>query len=181
LSKVAEHHKAIAPKSLGLFIVTCSTSRFKQVQADKSPEDTSGDIIERLAIAAGHYVVGRKLVSDSKTVIQRTAKQALASRNANALILTGGTGLSLRDVTIESITPLITKQIPGFGELFRKLSFDKIGAAAMMSRAFAGLAKDKAVFCLPGSPDAVRTAMEELILPELSHIIGVAREDLRLS
>jgi molybdenum cofactor biosynthesis protein B len=176
LSQVAEHHKAIAPKSLGVFILTCSTSKFKQAEAGESPEDSSGDIIERLAKAAGHRVVGRKLVPDSKKIIQRTAKQAFGSRNVNVLIITGGTGLSPRDITIESIASLITKQIPGFGELFRKLSYDKIGSAAMMSRALAGLVKEKAVFCLPGSPDAVQTAMEQLILPELGHVIKVARE-----
>jgi molybdenum cofactor biosynthesis protein B len=91
-------------------------------------------------------------------------------------VITGGTGLSPTDITIESVASLITKQIPGFGELFRKLSFDKIGSAAMMSRALAGLVKEKAGFCLPGSPDPAQTAMEQLILPELGHLIKVAKE-----
>jgi len=176
MSKVPELHKASAPQLLGLFIVTCSTSKFKQLKAGQQPDDASGDIIERLAVNAGHRIEGRKLISDSKPMIRKTAKQALSTRKVDALIITGGTGLSPRDVTIDSITPLLDKEVPGFGELFRKLSFETIGSAAMLSCAVAGLAKGKAVFCLPGSPDAVETAMEKLILPELGHVIRVARE-----
>lgn len=174
--KVPELHKASAPKSLGIFIVTCSTSKFFQMKEGQKPDDASGDIIERLAVNTGHQIEGRKLISDSKTMIRKTAKQALSSRKVDALIITGGTGLSPRDVTIDSIAPLVDKEIPGFGELFRKLSFDSIGSPAMLSRAAAGLARGKAVFCLPGSPDAVQTAMEKLILPELGHVLRVARE-----
>ena len=176
MSEVAEHHKAAAPRSLGLYILTCSTSRFRQREAGEHPEDRSGDIIEQLATSAGHRIEGRTLVTDSKTMISKIARRAFSSKQVDVLIVTGGTGLSSRDVTIESIRPFITKEIPGFGELFRKFSFDEIGSAAMLSRAVAGLVKDKVVFCLPGSPDAVQTAMQELILPELGHIIGIARE-----
>jgi len=106
----------------------------------------------------------------------KAARRALASKSVDALIITGGTGLSPSDITIETITPLMTREIPGFGELFRKVSFDKIGSAAMLSRAVAGLVKNKVVFCLPGSPDAVQTAMEQLILPELGHVLRIARQ-----
>jgi molybdenum cofactor biosynthesis protein B len=176
LSRVSELHKLASPKSIGLYIVTCSTSRFYKIQAGGNADDISGDIIEQLAINAGHRIEGRKLIPDSKTMIRKTAKEALASKNVDALIITGGTGLSPSDLTIETIAPLITKETPGFGELFRKVSFDKIGSAAILSRAVAGLVKNKAVFCLPGSPDAVQTAMEQLILPELGHVIKIARE-----
>lgn len=176
MSQVAEHHKATALRSLGLFILTCSTSRFRQREAGENPEDRSGDIIERLATSAGHRIEGRTLVTDSKTMISKAARRAFSFKKVDVLIITGGTGVSPRDVTIESISPFITKEIPGFGELFRKVSFDKIGSAAILSRAVAGLVKDKAVFCLPGSPDAVQTAMKELILPELGHVVRVARE-----
>lgn len=176
MSKVAELHKASAPKSLGIFIVTCSTSKFNQLRAGEKTDDVSGDIIERFVKDAGHRVEGRTLISDSETMIRKTAKRALAAKNVDALIITGGTGLSPRDVTIESVAPLIEKEVPGFGELFRKLSFERIGSAAMLSRASAGLANGKAVFCLPGSPDAVQTALERLIVPELGHIAKVSRE-----
>lgn len=176
MSKVHELHKSFAPSSVGVFIITCSSSRFAELKQGRNPEDESGDAIERLARGAGHVVIGRKLVSDSKSMITRTAKQALSSRKVDALIITGGTGLSPRDVTVESISPLVERTMPGFGELFRKISFDSIGSAALLSRAFAGTTKGKAIFCLPGSPDAVQTAMEKLVLPELGHIIKVSRQ-----
>jgi molybdenum cofactor biosynthesis protein B len=108
-------------------------------------------------------------------MIRTAMRAALANRNVDVLIVTGGTGLSNTDVTFESISPLLDREIPGFGEIFRRVSYDEIGSAAMMSRAFAGTAGAKAVFCLPGSPNGVKTAMEKLILPELGHIIGLTR------
>jgi molybdenum cofactor biosynthesis protein B len=108
-------------------------------------------------------------------MIRKAARNAFSNRDVDALIITGGTGLSSTDVTFEAISPLVDREIPGFGEIFRKISFDEIGSAAIMSRAFAGTVKGKAVFCLPGSPNGVRTAMEKLILPELGHIVGLAR------
>lgn len=176
MSKAAENHKATSPKSLGIFIITCSTSRYKELKSGGKPEDQSGEIIERLAANAGHAIKGRLVLNDSKADIQKSARKALANEHVDALIITGGTGLSPRDVTIEAIRPIVTKEIDGFGELFRKLSYDKIGPAAMLSRAFAGLVAGKPVFCLPGSPDAVQTAMEQLILPETGHLVRVSRE-----
>jgi molybdenum cofactor biosynthesis protein B len=176
LSKVAELHKYNAPASLGIYIVTCSTSKFKQLKGGLHPDDASGDIIFKLASAANHRVQGRQLISDSKSMIRKIAKRVLSSRTVDALIITGGTGLSPRDVTVESISRFVEKEVPGFGELFRKISYDRIGSAAMLSRAFAGSAKGKLIFCLPGSPDAVQTAMEQLILPEISHMIKICRE-----
>jgi len=108
-------------------------------------------------------------------MLRRALRTALVNKNIDAVIITGGTGLSSTDVTFESISPLLDRQIPGFGETFRRISYDEIGSAAMVSRAFAGMARKKAVFCLPGSPNGVRMAMEKLILPELGHIVGLAR------
>jgi molybdenum cofactor biosynthesis protein B len=176
MTQIPDLHKATAPKSLGIYIVTCSTSKFIQRSRGENADDVSGDIIERMTIRAGHRTEGRMLISDSKPMIKKVAKKAFALKHVDALIITGGTGLSPRDVTVESISPIIEKAIPGFGELFRRLSYEKIGSAAMLSRAFAGFARGKAVFCLPGSPDAVETAMEKLILPELGHIVRVGRE-----
>ena len=98
----------------------------------------------------------------------------MADARVDVVIMTGGTGFSTTDATYESLAPTLDREIPGFGELFRKISFDEIGPAAMLSRAFAGIVKQKAVFCLPGSPNAVRTAMQRLILPELGHLVGLA-------
>jgi molybdenum cofactor biosynthesis protein B len=175
MSKVSKSHKESSPKSAGIYVLTCSTSKFKELQNKQMPDDESGDIIQRLAIEAGNTIEGRDLIADSKTMIQKALRTALGKGNVDALIITGGTGLSQTDVTYESVGPLLDRQIPGFGEIFRRISYDEIGSAAMMSRAFAGTVGSKAVFCLPGSPNGVRTAMEKLILPELGHIIGLAR------
>ncbi len=139
-------------------------------------DDKSGNIIERLALRASHQVKSRYLISDSKQMIQKHVRKALSSPEIDALIITGGTGLSPRDLTIESVSPFLQKNIPGFGELFRKISFDKIGSPAMLSRALAGSSNGKLIFCLPGSPDAVETAMTRLILPEIGHMLKVSRE-----
>jgi molybdenum cofactor biosynthesis protein B len=176
MSKVAELHKHMAPTSVGISIVTCSTSKFAEQKTRQKPDDISGDIIEKLVLQAGHRVEARRLISDSKQMVQRLVREALSSRKIDALIITGGTGLSPRDLTIESVSVLLEKEIPGFGELFRKISFDRIGSAAMLSRALAGSLKGKLIFCLPGSPDAVETAMRQLILPEIGHMLKVTRE-----
>jgi molybdenum cofactor biosynthesis protein B len=175
MSKVSKLHKESSPMSAGVFVLTCSTSKFKQLEHNEQPDDESGDIIERLSTNAGHRICGRRLISDSKPMIRGALRTVLRSRPVDVLIVTGGTGLSTTDVTFESISPMLDKDLPGFGEIFRRISYDRIGSAAMMSRAFAGIVGRKAVFCLPGSPDGVKTAMENLILPELGHIIGLAR------
>ena len=175
MSKVTKLHKKSSPTTAGVYVLTCSTSKFKQLQRRQQPDDVSGDIIERLAANAGHRIAGRRLISDSKSMIRSAMQAALANRNVDVVIVTGGTGLSHTDVTFESISPLLDREIPGFGEIFRRVSYDEIGSAAMMSRAFAGTIAAKAVFCLPGSPNGVKTAMKKLILPELGHIIGLTR------
>lgn len=176
MTRIPDLHKATAPKIIGIYIITCSTSKFNEQNRGSKPDDSSGDTIEQLAAAAGHRVNGRRLISDSRTMIQRSVRKALASKAVDAVVITGGTGLSPRDVTIESVRNIMEREIPGFGELFRKISYDEIGSAAMLSRAEAGSVNGKLVFCLPGSPDAVRTAMKELILPELGHMMRVIRE-----
>ena len=176
MSKVVDLHKTAAPKELGVYIITCSTSRSNELKSGRKTSDISGNIIERLVLNAGHRLKGRNLIPDSRSLLRKTARTALAADQVDVLIITGGTGLSPHDVTIESISPFYQKEITGFGELFRKVSFDRIGSAAMLTRASAGLSKGKVIFCLPGSPDAVETAMKELILPELGHIIKIGRE-----
>jgi molybdenum cofactor biosynthesis protein B len=109
-------------------------------------------------------------------MIEKGVRQVLMSGDVNAVVFCGGTGIAPSDVTIETVMPFMEKVLPGFGEIFRRLSFDKIGSAAVMSRAIAGVAKGKAFFCVPGSPDAVRVCFENLILPESPHIVKHARE-----
>jgi molybdenum cofactor biosynthesis protein B len=120
-------------------------------------------------------MVFRRILSDDKMMIEDGMRQVLAS-DLDAVVFCGGTGVAPSDVTIETVTLFLEKVLPGFGEIFRRLSFDKIGSAAVMSRAIAGVAKGKAFFCVPGSPDAVRVCFEKLILPESPHIVRHARE-----
>ncbi len=127
---------------------------------------------------AGHTILGRSLIPDRVSLIRTTVKRAMRS-GADAIVITGGTGIAPSDVTVEAITPLLEKEMPGFGELFRKISYESIGSAAMMSRAIAGVAKGKALFCLPGSPDGVETAVSRLVIPELGHVLAVARQGRR--
>lgn len=171
-------HKEYAPRSTSVFIITCSTSKAGQKRRGLPVEDPSGDKIESLMREAGHAILGRSLIPDRVALIRTTVKRAMRS-GADAIVITGGTGIAPSDVTVEAITPLLEKEMPGFGELFRKISYESIGSAAMMSRATAGVVKGKALFCLPGSPDGVATAVSRLVIPELGHVLAIARQGRR--
>jgi molybdenum cofactor biosynthesis protein B len=176
VSDSASKHKAEAPKALRFGVFICSTSRHRRLIRGEHVEDVSGDLIESLLKKAGHTVSFRKTIPDDRTLIEDSAQQALASADVDAIFFCGGTGITSSDVTIEAVSPLLRKTLPGFGEIFRRLSFDKIGSAAVMSRAVAGVAEGKAVFCVPGSPNAVRLCVEKLIIPEAAHIVKHTRE-----
>jgi len=176
LSETATRHKAEAPKSLNFAVITISTSRSKEFADTGRLNDPSGDLIVGALKASGHRVTLRRIVTDDKDAIQRFVLKALKSMKTDAVITTGGTGIAPRDVTVEAIQPMLEKEIPGFGELFRVISYQKIGSAAVLTRAVAGVARGKAVFCLPGSPQSVSLAVQELILPEVGHIIKHAHE-----
>lgn len=175
MSSVSQLHKSKSPTSAGVYILTCSTSKYKQLKRNERPDDESGDVIEKLSTQAGHTIVGRTLIADSISMIRHTVRSALRNGRVDVIVITGGTGLSRTDVTFEAVSPLLEKHFPGFGEIFRRVSYDEIGSAAMMSRAFGGTIGSKAIFCLPGSPNGVKTAMVSLIAPELGHIIGLVR------
>jgi len=125
---------------------------------------------------ARHTVLFRKIVSDDPTMIAEGIRDAIDRADLDVVIFCGGTGITPSDVTIETITPFLEKILPGFGEIFRRLSYDEIGSAAILSRAIAGIARGKAVFCIPGSPNAVQLCLSRLILPEAGHLIKHARE-----
>jgi molybdopterin adenylyltransferase len=164
-SPVAEH-KAHAPARVRCVVCTVSDS--------KTPEtDTSGRLIRELLTAAGHEVVSAHVVRDEPREVHAVLHQACIHPGVQAVIFTGGTGITPRDQTFEAIDALLEKRLPGFGELFRLLSYQEIGAAAMLSRAQAGIRAGRVVFSLPGSPAACRLGVERLILPELSHIAGL--------
>jgi len=160
-------HKAAGPTSVRCFVLTVSDTR-------TADTDTSGAAIADLLAAAGHAVVGRAIVKDEAEQVRETIVRQLANPDVQAIIATGGTGITSRDSTYEAIGALLQKRLDGFGELFRMLSYEQIGAAAMMSRACAGLAAGRIVISLPGSEAAVRLAMERLIVPELGHLVQQA-------
>lgn len=167
MSHAEREHKAHAPQSVSFALVTVSDSRDLY-------HDESGGLLADVAQKAGHKVARRTLVKDEPDEIRAALRDSL-STDADVVVFTGGTGVARRDVTIESIAPRFVKTLPGFGEIFRALSFQSLGSAAMASRADAGVIAGKLVFLLPGSPDACRLAMEKLILPEVGHLVGLLR------
>lgn len=175
MTDVPSKHKEHARKSAAVFVLTCSTSKAEEKRKGLPVDDPSGDIIEKLMHEAGHRITGRALIPDKIELLRTTVRKALKS-DAEAIIITGGTGIAPSDVTIEVIAPMLEKELPGFGELFRKISYDTIGSAAMMTRATAGVVGGKAIFCLPGSPDGVTTAVSKLIIAELGHVLSIASQ-----
>jgi len=165
-----KEHKHLAPKSVGLALVTVSTSRGEA-------EDRSGPVMAELVEAAGHRVVDRRLVTDGIEPIQACLAELATDDTVQAVLLSGGTGVSTQDLTLEAISPSVQAWLPGFGELLRRLSYDEIGTPAMLSRAEAAVCRlgeiqrRVLVVALPGSPNAVRTALSEVLLPELGHLI----------
>lgn len=156
-------HKAAAPRSVPCMVITCSDTR--------TPEnDTSGALIMRALKGRGHTVVSYHLVKDDPSVIRKLIKQGAKGRHVQAIIVNGGTGISRRDSTFEAIDGLLEKRLDGFGEIFRALSYQDIGSAAIMSRATAGLYKGTIVISIPGSEKAVQLALDKLILDELGHM-----------
>jgi molybdenum cofactor biosynthesis protein B len=176
MSESTKKHKATASKRLKFGIFICSTSRYDQLKRKEKTEDVSGDLIESYLKKADHAVLFRRIISDDSALIRKSAKDVLSNIEADCVIFCGGTGITPSDVTIETVTPFFEKILPGFGEIFRRVSYDEIGSAALLSRAIAGVAKGKAIFCIPGSPNAVKVCMEKLILPEGGHIVKHARE-----
>jgi molybdenum cofactor biosynthesis protein B len=176
MSESTRKHKAEAPNRLRFGIFICSTSRYGKLKRAKEVQDVSGDTIESILKTADHKVTFRKLISDDRTMIEKGVQYALDLADVNAVIFCGGTGITSTDITIETVSPFLEKILPGFGEIFRRLSFDKIGSAAVLSRAIAGVTRGKAFFCIPGSPEAVKLCLESLILPEAAHIVKHARE-----
>ena len=157
-------HRAIVLRSVSCWVLTISDT--------KTPEtDTSGALIRQLLLNAGHEVVGSTIVRDEPKDVQRVIREACGTDAVRAVIATGGTGITSRDSTYEAIEALLDKRLPGFGELFRMLSYEEVGAAAMLSRAQLGIHARRIIVSLPGSPNACRLALEKLLIPELPHLI----------
>jgi molybdenum cofactor biosynthesis protein B len=162
---VADHRKT-AVQGVRCYVLTISDTRTAET-------DTSGRAIAELLEAAGHVVAGHAILKDEPRAV-RAAVEAQVGR-VDAVITTGGTGITSRDSTYEALESLLEKRLDGFGELFRSISYGEIGSAAMMTRATAGAARGTAIFMLPGSENAVRLGMTKLIVPELGHVIRELR------
>lgn len=161
-----EEHREDAPATVRCFVLTISDTRTAE-------NDQSGDVVAETLTAMGHEISGRSLVPDDPSAVRGAI--VLATLHADAIIATGGTGITGRDNTYEAIGALLEKRLDGFGELFRMLSFQEIGAAAMLSRACAGTRQGTIVVVLPGSENAVRLAMTRLLIPELGHLVAEIR------
>ena len=160
-------HRQAAPR-----VIRCSVLTISDTRTDET--DTGGRAIVDLLTESGHEVLGKSIVPDDPERVRGTVEALLSDKTVQAIITTGGTGISSRDQTYEVINGLLDKRIDGFGELFRALSYEEVGTAAMLSRALAGTARGRIVISVPGSRNAVRLAMTKLVLPELGHLVREA-------
>lgn len=169
MSESVHKHREASPERVRVAVLTISDTR--------TPEtDTGGSAIVELMREAGHEISRREIVEDDAPRIEMILQEFLADASVDAVITTGGTGISARDTTYEVVSRLIDKKLDGFGELFRMLSYQEIGAAAILSRAVAGASGSKFVACIPGSTNAVRLAMEKLLVPEIPHVVFELRK-----
>jgi len=166
----AEGHRAAGPRSVACAVLTASDTRTES-------NDESGALARRLLEEAGHTVRFRRVVPDDPSAIRAAVAEAEGDPAIRVVIVNGGTGISPRDRTYEALVGLMQRPLPGFGELFRMLSYREVGPAAMLSRAAAGTRGRRVIFSLPGSPAAVGLALRELILPELGHLVGLLDPD----
>lgn len=161
-------HRAAGPTVLRAAVLTISDTRTAET-------DVSGKLMADMLTQAGHTVMERRVLPDEAEPLTALLRELGSRADLDLILLNGGTGIAPRDLTHEAVAGLLERTLPGFGELFRGLSYGEIGAAAMASRALAGVLGDKLVFSTPGSPGAVELAMKELILPEASHLVGQIR------
>lgn len=167
-----KEHRKKSPEIVHCAVMTISDTRNKDT-------DKSGKLLHELLERDNHKVIHYEVVPDEKNSINHMIKRFLENKKIEVIIINGGTGIAKRDVTIEAVKPLLDKEIPGFGELFRYLSYElEIGSASFLSRAIAGVANQKAIFSIPGSTGAVKLAMDKLILPELGHMVMEINKDL---
>ena len=165
----AEQHRHQGPRQVNCAVIAVSDTRTEQT-------DTGGALVVQMLEGAGHKCVARQIVPDEPSFLRALIEGLTGNGKIDAVLITGGTGIAHRDQTYETVTSLLNKPLPGYGELFRMLSYQEIGAAAMLSRATGGLCGRVVVLTMPGSPKGVRLAMESLILPELRHLVGEARK-----
>lgn len=158
------HDPSATRRHVGFAVLTVSDTRTLDT-------DVGGRLAAERVAADGHLVVARRLVPDEVEAIRAACEGLLGERRVECLVVTGGTGVAARDVTVDALLPVFERELPGFGELFRSLSFAEVGAAALLSRAAAGVAQGRPVFLLPGSPAAVDLALTRLVLPVVEHLL----------
>lgn len=164
-------HKKEAPKHVTCMVITVSDTRTAET-------DKSGQLMQTLLKEQGHHVALYDIVPDDPKVIEQAIKKGLEDERVQVILLNGGTGIAKRDTTVETVQGLLEKEMQGFGEIFRYLSYvEDIGSAAILSRAIAGTAQGKAIFSTPGSSGAVKLAMNKIILPELEHVVRELEKD----
>jgi molybdenum cofactor biosynthesis protein B len=168
MSGAVEEHKSNVPQRIGCAVITVSDTRTLET-------DTGGQTIVEALEQAGHAVLMREIIPDEPTRMRPLLEACRDRDDIDAVLMTGGTGITSRDQTFETVTRLMTKPLPGYGELFRVLSYAEIGSAAMLSRATGGLMDHTVLLTMPGSRAAVQLAMEKIILPELPHLVREAR------
>ncbi len=165
-----QEHKANAPKSIACMVITVSDTRTEET-------DKSGQLMKTMLGEAGHEIKRYEIVKDERAEITAAITRGTDEPSIDVILLNGGTGIAARDTTVEAVGSMLEKEMPGFGEIFRYLSYtEDIGSAAILSRAIAGAARGKAIFSVPGSTGAVKLAMTKLILPELGHIVRELRK-----
>jgi molybdenum cofactor biosynthesis protein B len=167
MSQVVAEHRASSPQDIACAVITVSDTRTLET-------DTGGQLLCELIATAGFRVAAREIIADDPEMMRALVERFRDDPQVAAVLLTGGTGLSSRDQTFETLSGLFTKQLPGYGELFRMLSYHEIGPAALLSRAVGGLVDRTVVLSMPGSPAAVRLAVERIIAPELRHLVREA-------
>jgi molybdenum cofactor biosynthesis protein B len=169
MSQSTQQHRSEAPKSVRCAVITVSDTRTLE-------NDRGGQMLEESLAAAGHTIARREIVPDDPNRIRSLIEELADATALDAILITGGTGIAARDQTYETVSGLLTKTLPGYGELFRMLSYEDIGPAAILSRTIGGVIGQVVLLTMPGSPAAVRLALDKLILPELAHVVYEARK-----
>jgi molybdenum cofactor biosynthesis protein B len=162
-----QEHKKKAPQHVSCAVLTISDSRTER-------DDESGKLIKQRLSDHGHRVISYSILKNEADSIKKKIDELLRQEGLEVIITSGGTGVSHRDITVETISPILEKKLDGFGELFRFLSYQEISTTSIMSRAIAGVTGGKIILCLPGSPEAAKLAMDKVILPEIGHLVREA-------
>lgn len=172
MSESVEEHRESAPDHVRVAVITVSDTRTRET-------DKGGALIKELLQKAGHEITGYTIVKDDAAQIHSALRNFLGAPDVDAVITTGGTGIATRDTTYEVVSGMLEKTLDGFGEIFRMLSYHEVGAAAILSRAVAGSNGTKFIAALPGSSNAVRLAMEKLLVPEIAHVVFELRKQVK--